>query len=171
MFNKVPGLYTLKRTQTVQCPIEEVFAYFQRPENLEEITPPDLGFVILTPSPIRMGEGVLIDYTIRSFGVNLRWTTLITEYNPPHRFVDVQIRGPYSYWYHTHVFEPVESGTRVLDEVRYMLPFGPLGRMIHSFVVHRKLDRIFDYRRETIGRIFGGTGNEEKEHSTTEGNP
>lgn len=151
----VPGLYTLNRTQIVSGPLEEVFAFFQRPENLAELTPPELGFVILTPSPIKMGEGALIDYTIRSLGVRLRWTTLITEYDPPHKFCDVQIRGPYSFWHHTHLFAAVESGTEVTDEVRYMLPLGPLGRLAHTLFVHKQLTHIFDYRTETISRIFG----------------
>jgi ligand-binding SRPBCC domain-containing protein len=151
----VPGLYTLKRTQIIRRPIEEVFAFFQQPENLAEITPPQLGFVILTPSPIRMGEGALFDYTIRSFGIRLRWTSLITEYNPPHRFADVQIRGPYSYWHHSHLFEKAESGTQVIDEVRYMLPFGPLGRLVHTLVVRKQLSDIFDYRMVTINKMFG----------------
>ncbi len=152
---EVAGLYTLKRTQRIERSIEEVFDFFKKPENLAVITPPALGFVILTPSPIKMGEGALIDYTIRSVGVRLRWTTLITEYDPPYKFCDVQIRGPYSFWHHTHRFEALESGTQVVDEVRYMLPFGPLGRLAHTLFVQKQLTRIFDYRTETIRRIFG----------------
>ncbi|MEN3026774.1 MAG: SRPBCC family protein [Chlorobiota bacterium] len=148
-------LYRLYREQWVPKPLEEVFPFFERPENLGLITPPRLGFRLLTPSPVPMHQGALIDYTIRLLGLPVRWTTYIAVYDPPHCFVDVQLRGPYSFWYHTHRFIPENGGTRLTDEVLYVLPFGPLGRLLHAIWIARSLDSIFSYRRERIRAIFG----------------
>jgi ligand-binding SRPBCC domain-containing protein len=147
--------YVLKREQWVPRPLEEVFAFFAKPENLERITPPHLSFHIITPPPLVMREGALLDYVIRLRGLPMRWTTLITDYDPPHRFVDVQLRGPYSYWHHTHTFEAVDGGTRLGDEVRYLLPFGPLGSLVHGLMVRRDVEAIFAYRNQVIGEFFG----------------
>ncbi|MCS7176936.1 MAG: SRPBCC family protein [Candidatus Kapabacteria bacterium] len=149
-------LYRLYREQWVPKPLEEVFPFFERPENLSLITPPQLGFRLLTPSPVPMHQGALIDYTIRLLGLPVRWTTYIAVYDPPHCFVDVQLRGPYSFWHHTHRFIPENGGTRLIDEVLYILPFGPLGRLLHAVWVARSLDFIFSYRRERIRAFFGG---------------
>lgn len=146
--------YTIKREQFIAQPLEEVFAFFARPENLERITPPDLRFHIITPPPLAMREGALFDYVIRLRGLPMRWTTLITEYDPPHRFVDAQLRGPYSFWHHTHTFEAVDGGTRIGDEVRYLLPFGPLGALAHALFVRRDVERIFAHRQRVIGDLF-----------------
>jgi ligand-binding SRPBCC domain-containing protein len=151
-------LYVLKREQTVLRPIEEVFDFFKCPENLSLITPPSLGFVILTPLPIHMQTGSLIDYSICILGLRRHWTTLITDCDPPHRFSDVQLKGPYEFWHHTHRFESVGGGTRLTDEVRYILPLGPLGRIAHSLIVRRQLDAIFDYRQRVITERFGYAG-------------
>lgn len=148
-------IHTLTREQFIPAPVPDVFAFFSRPENLAKLTPPELGFVILTPSPVEMKTGALIDYTIRVFGMRVRWTTLITAYDPGRSFVDEQLKGPYSYWRHSHRFEEAPGGTMVRDEVRYALPFGPLGRLGHALVVKRRLDTIFGYRAMVIGTIFG----------------
>lgn len=148
--------HTLARTQCVAAPLDEVFPFFATPENLETITPPLLRFEMLTPRPVEMREGALFDYAIRTRGVPLRWTTLITKYEPPHRFVDVQLRGPYGYWHHTHTFaETADGGTSIGDEILYQMPFGPLGRLAHWAVVRRDLERIFAYRRQVIAERFG----------------
>jgi ligand-binding SRPBCC domain-containing protein len=147
-------VYELKRQQIVPAPIDEVFTFFGRPENLAKITPDRLGFVILTPLPIRMQAGTTIDYTIRVLGMRRHWTTLITDYDFPHRFVDVQLKGPYRFWHHTHTFESVEGGTLLVDAVRYILPFGLLA---HWVFVRRQLESIFDYRCEIIAQRFGTT--------------
>lgn len=148
-------IHTLSREQFIPAPVADVFAFFSRPENLAKLTPPELGFLILTPSPIEMKPGALIDYTIRIFGMRARWTTLITAYDPGRSFVDEQLKGPYSFWHHTHRFEEAPGGTMVRDEVRYALPFGPLGRLGHALVVKRQLESIFGYRAKVIGTIFG----------------
>lgn len=151
-------LYRLFRKQWVPAPLEEVFAFFDRPENLNEITPPSLHFQLLTPSPVPMHQGALIDYSIRLVGVPMRWTTYIAIYEPPHCFVDVQLRGPYSFWHHMHRFVAKDGGTEITDEVLYVLPFGVLGRLVHSLWVRHQLEHIFDYRRERIRERFGGAG-------------
>ena len=147
-------IHTLKKEQFVPAPLETVFDFFSRPENLSKLTPPGLGFVILTPSPIEMKPGALIDYTIRLLGIRVRWTTLITAYEPGRSFVDEQLKGPDSFWHHTHVFESAPGGTLVRDEIRYALPFGPVGRFVHSLTVRDQLEEVFDFRARVIVGIF-----------------
>ena len=151
-------LYTLERRQRIPAALEEVFGFFQAPENLARITPPWLGFTILTPPPVVMNEGALIDYSIRWFCLPVRWTTIITRYDPPHVFVDQQLNGPYSFWHHTHTFVAVDGETEMGDAVRYALPAHVLGRMTHALLIRRQLEGIFDYRAKTIRELFGGTG-------------
>jgi len=148
------GEHELKTTTTLSMPIDEVFAFFSEAGNLERVTPPELGFQIDTPLPIEMGKGTLIEYTLRLFGFPIRWRTLISEWNPPHGFVDEQLKGPYRFWHHTHTFREDDGGTVIGDEVRYALPFGPLGRVAHGLYVRRDLERIFEYRSEVIAQIF-----------------
>lgn len=145
---------TLVKEQLIRRPPAEVFEFFSRPENLSRVTPPKLGFEILTPSPIAMKEGALIDYQIRLLGAPLRWRTLITEYDPPHRFVDQQLKGPYSFWHHTHEFTAVPEGTLVRDTVRYALPLGALGGAVAGAWVAADLEEIFRYRRKVIDSVF-----------------
>jgi len=147
-------IYTLKRRQTFELPRREVFEFFEKPENLERITPDSVGFNILTPRPIKMKAGTVLDYTIRVLGLPVRWTTLICEYEPPGRFADVALRGPYSFWHHTHTFEEDGGVTVMTDEVRYALPFGPIGRLVHSLWVRRQLDYIFDFRARVIDDLL-----------------
>ena len=147
----------LQASLWVPRPLEEVFAFFSRPENLAVLTPPDLGFEFLTPSPIAMRRGALIDYRVRPFGVPLRWTTAITEYDPPHLFIDEQLKGPYSFWHHTHRFAAEGGGTRISDEVRWLPPFGPLGRAALP-LIRRELEAIFRFREEAVKRLFSRRG-------------
>jgi len=150
------AMHRLYCTQRVERPIEEVFAFFERPENLDSITPPELNFRILTPSPITMEKGTLIDYTVRITGIPLRWTTYIARYEPPHCFVDVQVRGPYSFWHHTHTFRAVsDHATLIEDEVLYLLPYGIVGRAVHALWVRRQLERIFAYRARRYHELLG----------------
>jgi ligand-binding SRPBCC domain-containing protein len=146
--------HLLERTQHIPRPRAEVFAFFADAHNLERITPPSLRFRILTPAPIAIGEGTLIDYRLSLFGVPFRWRTRIEAYQPGVRFVDVQLRGPYRRWHHTHTFEDAPGGTLMRDRVEYQLPLGPLGGLAHAVVVRRQLRVIFDHRREVIARLF-----------------
>lgn len=151
-----------RREQLIRRPRAEVFEFFSRPENLARVTPPALGFQILTPSPIVMKEGALIDYQIHLLGVPLRWRSLITAYEPPHRFVDQQLTGPYSFWHHTHEFEEVPEGTLVRDTVRYSLPLGALGDLVAGRFVAGDLEEIFRYRRKVIASVFPETDFDKK---------
>jgi ligand-binding SRPBCC domain-containing protein len=141
--------------QLVHAPLEKVFEFFSHAGNLERITPPSLGFRILTPLPIDMRSGTLIDYRISLHGIPLRWRTEILDWNPPHSFVDVQLRGPYKLWHHTHSFERVsDSVTRMRDRVRYQAPFGPLGLLVVPLFVAPEVGRIFAFRTRAIEEIF-----------------
>ncbi len=149
-------VHLLEQTQTTTAALEAVFAFFSQPENLARITPPSMAFQVLTPSPIAMHRGAIIDYVVR-VGVPMRWRSLITSYEPPHRFVDEQLDGPYAFWHHTHTFRPLPGGgTELGDVVRYALPLGPLGELAHALMVRRQLQRIFAYRRAFIAAHFGG---------------
>lgn len=147
-------VYTLKKEQFVNRPLKDVFTFFERPENLMRLTPGSLGFKILTPSPIKMKEGTLIDYVIRLLFFPMHWRTLITTYEPPYKFIDEQLKGPYTFWHHTHTFADKDGGTQITDEVRYVLPFGFAGRLAHKLIVKKQLDNIFDYRARIIRKTF-----------------
>lgn len=136
-------------------PIAEVFAFFAEASNLGAITPPWLGFRILTPTPIRMARGTIIDYRIRLHGVPMRWRTLISLWDPPGCFVDEQIRGPYRLWRHTHTFEALDGGTLCGDRVEYNAPGG---EPIHRLFVRPRVEQIFAFRRAAIIERFGGQG-------------
>jgi ligand-binding SRPBCC domain-containing protein len=143
--------HVLRREQILEARIEDAFAFFSRAENLEAITPPWLRFRIADPSPSELGEGTMIGYRLRLHGVPIRWLTRIEEWDPPERFVDRQVEGPYALWHHTHSFEPIsENRTRMVDVVRYGHRLGPLGSLAQRLIVERDLRRIFDYRRDAI---------------------
>lgn len=138
------------RTRMIHpLPVERVFAFFSNAENLERITPPELGFRIAAPSPITLRAGALIDYRLSLFGISFSWQTEITRWEPPHEFVDTQLRGPYAQWIHTHRFSETESGTLIEDEVRYRLPVPILGELALP-IVRLQLGRIFRFRQRRI---------------------
>jgi len=147
--------FVLLREQWVPQPPEEVFPFFAEAANLEALTPPWLRFRILTPLPIRMGPGVRIEYRLRLRGLPLRWVAEIRVWEPPHKFVDVQLRGPYRFWIHSHRFIPERGGTRIVDVVRYALPGGILGRWVHRWLVRKDVEKIFRYRAQRIRLRFG----------------
>ena len=143
----------LRFFQWVPSSLERTFEFFADARNLERITPPLLKFRIVTPAPIEMGVGTLIDYRLRLRGVPLRWRSEITEWDPPHAFVDEQRRGPYRKWVHEHRFREDGEGTRVEDRITYSVPGGSL---IERRLVRPDLNRIFDYRQRVIAELFGG---------------
>jgi ligand-binding SRPBCC domain-containing protein len=149
--------HTLDREDIVPRPRPEVFAFFADASNLERLTPSSLRFKILTPTPIAMHAGTIIDYEIALFGIPFRWRTRIEVFEADARFVDVQLSGPYRSWRHTHEFADVTGGTRVRDHVEYEIALGPLGEVARALFVRRRLEKIFDFRRQAIGRVFART--------------
>ena len=149
------NVQVLEREQLIGRPREEVFGFFADAFNLEDLTPPWLRFAIRTPAPIEMRAGARIAYRMRLHGLPVRWLTEIEEWEPEARFVDRQIKGPYSLWHHTHTFEDREGATLMRDRVRYALPLGPLGELARLALVDSDLRRIFDFRRETVARLLG----------------
>ncbi len=147
--------HVLERAQILRRPRGEVFEFFSDARNLEAITPDFLRFRLITPPPIPMAEGTLIDYRLSLHGAPLRWRTRIEAWVPGQRFVDLQLSGPYRLWRHTHTFEDVPGGTRMSDEVEYELPLGLLGDLAHTLFVRRRVEAIFDHRRKVIGARFG----------------
>ena len=144
-------MHILRRELRLPHPPDEVFAFFADAQDLEAITPPWLRFRVVTPGPIPMGPCTLIEYRLRLHGVPIRWLTRIEVWEPGRRFVDIQVRGPYRQWEHTHEFEPnADGGTVVRDVVRYALPFGPVGELARRLFVARDLRAIFDYRQASV---------------------
>lgn len=147
--------YTLAFTQQVACPLAEVFKFFSRAENLEALTPPWLNFKILKAEPQPVQQGTLIHYSLRVHGIPLRWTSEIVEWEPPHRFVDLQLRGPYKLWRHEHRFEARDGGTLISDTINLSLPLGFLGQIAYKIKVHADVQEIFAFRREKVRTLFG----------------
>lgn len=150
-FSRDDGAFLLEAKQWLPKPLAEVFPFFANALNLETLTPPLLRFEVLTPTPIEMKAGTLIDYRLRLHGIPLKWRSEIRVWDPPHRFVDFQLRGPYSLWHHEHLFEDHEGGTLVTDRVHYKL-FG--GALIESLFVRPDLKRIFAYRQKVLADRF-----------------
>ena len=147
-------MHQLERVQVVPRPRAEVFAFFADAANLEALTPPFLGFHILTPIPIEMRAGALIDYQLTLYKIPMRWRTLLEAFDDGHGFVDVQLEGPYRTWRHTHAFRDVAGGTEISDRVAYALPLWPLS-VVALPLVRRSLRQIFDYRTQVIAERFG----------------
>jgi ligand-binding SRPBCC domain-containing protein len=137
----------------VPRPLQETFAVFENPHNLARITPPWLNFKVLS-GMLEMRAGLTIDYTIRWLGIGMRWRSRIAAYDPPHRFIDRQERGPYTLWHHEHRFIADGDGTLVIDDVTYSLPLGPLGRLAHTVLVRRQLEGIFQYRQQALMELI-----------------
>lgn len=147
--------YHLDHSLVIPRPRPEVFAFLADAGNLERITPDFLNFHIVTPQPIPMHAGAIIDYRLRLFGLPFYWRTLIEAFDPISSFVDLQLKGPYRLWRHHHVFTDAPGGTLMLDHVQYEMPFGSLGSITRRLVVRRALNRIFDHRNATILKILG----------------
>jgi len=159
-----PRVWTLERTQFIARPRDEVFAFFADPRNLERITPAPLRFRIVSPPPIEVRSGTLIDYRLRLHGVPFRWRTRIERVDPPHAFVDTQLVGPYRRWEHLHEFTEVDGGTEMRDRVEYTLPFGPLGHLARLLLVRGALEGIFDFRRDAVRELLSERGTTPARH-------
>lgn len=156
-------IYFLERKQMIPRSRSETFAFFSDAFNLERITPPFLRFRIVTPAPINMEAGAVIEYRLSLFGAPIYWRTVIESWDPEESFVDSQTKGPYALWRHTHSFE--EQGPRqalMRDRVEYSIPYGALGRIAHSLFIKRWLKKIFDYRAAMIARLMKAEDKEEE---------
>jgi ligand-binding SRPBCC domain-containing protein len=150
----VARTYQLIREQWVPQTLDQAFAFFSRPENLQEITPGWLDFHIARVEP-QLHTGSLIEYRLRWHGIPMRWTSEIIEWSPPHRFIDNQIRGPYARWHHEHRFTAENGGTRIRDEVQYALPFGIAGQFAHWLRARRDVEAIFEFRQKRLRELLG----------------
>ena len=154
--------HRLLARQAIARPIDEVFAFFGRPENLPRLVPPHMQLEIRS-TDTRMREGLVIEQRVRPLlGLPATWVSRIERYEPPNAFVDIQARGPYRSWVHTHTFATVQAGTQVTDDVRYEVPFGPVGGLVHRAVIHRELEHIFRFRTQALAAIFAAPGAAER---------
>jgi ligand-binding SRPBCC domain-containing protein len=152
----VSKIYRLEREQIVPADLDSVWEFFATPRNLNLLTPPEMHFEILYGDDEPMHEGQIIEYRIQLVpGVRVHWLTEITHVEPKRRFIDEQRLGPYRLWHHEHRFVPIEGGTKIEDRVVYALPLGLLGDLAHALWVGRRLNYIFDFRRQVIAEIFG----------------
>lgn len=143
--------FTLSTEQLIEKPRDDVFTYFSDAHNLAEITPPWLKFVVLTPRPIEMQVGTLIDYRLKLRGIPVKWQSEITGWNPPHEFVDEQRRGPYRTWIHTHTFTETDEGTIVGDHIEYAVMGGQL---VNNLFVRPDIEKIFEYRSQKLSELL-----------------
>jgi ligand-binding SRPBCC domain-containing protein len=147
--------YELTDHFIVQASIDDTWRFFSDAANLPRITPPWLAFTVTTPSPVRIEQDALLDYTIRWKKLPMKWRTRIIDWSPPRQFIDLQLRGPYALWHHQHTFTPGDEGVICSDRVIYKLPAGPIGRLTHAALVRRQLLDIFRFRRQIIGQSLG----------------
>lgn len=148
-------LYKLERRQIVNASLADVWRFFSDPHNLAKLTPPELNLVVSADTPHEVHPGMIITYRIHTVaGIPASWVTEITHVMNHHLFVDEQRFGPYRFWHHQHHFHETEAGTEVRDLVHYSLPLGPLGMVVHAFVIKARLKEIFDYRADAIRTEF-----------------
>jgi len=147
------GLHTFTTSMLLPLPRDQVFAFFAEATNLQRITPPELGFAMVTPQPIHLHEGTRIEYRLHLFGLPFAWQSEIRCWHPPEEFVDVQLQGPYKRWTHTHRFREEQGATIIEDEVQYALPYWPVGELAYP-LVRLQLARIFRYRQQAIRRYL-----------------
>lgn len=152
-----PGSGVLRARASLPWPRERVFPFFADAANLARITPAEMGFEIISPQPVVMRAGALIDYRIRIWGAPLRWRTVISRWAPPFEFVDEQLRGPYAVWIHRHRFTDAGEGETIMeDEVRFRLPFGWIGALAMP-LIQWQLRRIFEFRARAITSALAGS--------------
>ena len=149
-------IHYLRREQWIPAPLKNVWEYFANPENLNELTPPDMNFLIVAGGDRTMYEGQMIEYRVEFMrGIRSLWLTEISHVRQGEYFVDEQRMGPYRLWIHEHLFVPSRNGVLMNDLVTYAVPFDLLGDVVNAFWIHRRLMRIFDYRTRKIAQLFG----------------
>ncbi len=148
-------IYRYYEEQKLPVKIEEAWKFFSDPKNLVRITPPDMKFKITNNPPKDIYSGMIITYKLRPLlNISANWVTEILFVDKPHSFIDVQRFGPYKFWHHRHHFKAIDGGILMTDEVNYSLPFGILGRVFHSLFVKERIQKIFDYRKNELKKIF-----------------
>jgi hypothetical protein len=150
--------FVFRAEQFVPRQLDEVFEFFSKAENLQMLTPPWLNFHIVSVQPTPVREGTLIQYSLRWRAFPIRWTTKIISWEPPHSFIDLQLSGPYRLWRHEHHFAAEGNGTRITDEVHYVLPLGIVGRIAHMVKVRSDVEAIFAYRGAAVRQVFESKG-------------
>jgi ligand-binding SRPBCC domain-containing protein len=150
-------MYTFKRTQTIAAPLDEIWDFVSSPANLQKITPPYMGFNVITSNlPEKMYEGMIIAYKVSPLmGLKMKWVTEITHIKEKEFFVDVQQQGPYRFWHHEHHFKETAAGVEMTDILNYRPPFGILGQIANQLIIEKKLEEIFEFRKRKLEEIFG----------------
>lgn len=153
--------YYYSAEQFLPIDLKKAWEFFSAAENLAVITPPELGFKVLTPVPDgEIYEGMLIDYKVSPlFNIPMHWQTEIAKVDKPYSFTDRQLKGPYRLWEHTHHFFEKENGILMKDRVKYQLPYGVIGELAHSVLVRNKIEDIFAYRKQVLNQMFNGKNN------------
>ncbi len=147
-------MHVLVSETKLYASLDDVFAFFSNAENLNEVTPPEVFFKIITPLPIAMQAGTFIDYRIKLSGIPFSWRTHIKAWNPPHSFIDEQVKGPYVRWHHTHSFEQKEGYVLMTDRVEYLSPGWFLESLVHNLFVKKRVEAIFAYREQVFKKLF-----------------
>ena len=150
-------IYKLYREQQLQCTLEKAWEFFSSPDNLPSIAPEEMDFTVLTKISDDIFDGMQIDYRLKPlFGIPILWKSEVRELKRRRCFVDFQLKGPYRMWHHHHEFIENGEGVLMIDRLKYEMPFGVLGRMVHKILVRQKLEFIFENRRKIIAQIFNG---------------
>jgi ligand-binding SRPBCC domain-containing protein len=150
-------IHKLERTQVVPISIREAFDFFSNPRNLERLTPDQVHFQFLKAPPEKVSPGTILEYRLRLYGVPVKWRTRIESVDAPTRFIDVQDKGPYAMWRHTHRFREVDAvHTEIHDQIEFAMPLGPLGEIAYRLLVAGSLRQIFDYREAALRQLFPG---------------
>lgn len=148
-------IYELKTEQFLPISLDEAWAFFATPVNLDRITPPELKFKIVSDVPGKMYPGQMIEYRIQAIpGIWQSWLTEITHVRDREYFVDEQRIGPYKMWHHQHSFEAVPDGTLVRDHVHYTMIMGPIGTLVHELYVKKQVRYIFNERQKILNSLF-----------------
>ncbi|MCB0424862.1 MAG: SRPBCC family protein [Flavobacteriaceae bacterium] len=157
-FKKHSGIYTLKAKQELNLPIKEAWDFFSRPENLEKITPPFMGFKITSEVESKAYSGQIITYKVNILpGISSKWVTEITQVQEGQFFIDEQRFGPYRMWHHEHFFyELPNDKTLMEDKISYKIPFGILGHLAQKLFIKKQLKTIFEFRKQTLNQMFNG---------------
>jgi ligand-binding SRPBCC domain-containing protein len=159
----------MKRTQELGCTQLKAWSFIRKPENLNEITPPDMQFRMCSEVPEEMYEGLIIEYRVKIPFVGTRkWVSEIKHIREGQSFVDEQRVGPYAFWYHYHLIEPMERGVRMTDEIHYDVPFGPLGRLAHAILIKPTLEKIFNYRELRLVELLQETPKSTVDHTNAQ---